>query len=179
MKCACVRDYAYVHMCVCIFRYEEWGVFFLHHLCIWSKWAVSERVSCRVLVIQCSNLKRKTLSQTSNFLLDFEVVTVLLFLVLLIVVGAGASPLAFRSAETALFVVPRHRMQAPDWPLPIFLLWFFEKPDRLIIFLHARQAAASSGAALAVVASLLSARVCMRMTMRMGMGIRMIEGDWR
>ena len=140
---------------------------------------MSERVSCRVLVIQCSNLKKKTPSQTSNFLLDFEVVAVLVFLVLLVVVGADAPPLAFRLAETALFVVPRHCMQAPGWPLPIFLLCFFEKPDRLTICLHTRQAAASSGAALAVVASLLSARVCMRMTMRMGMGIRMIEGDWR
>ena len=98
-------------------------------------------------------------------------------MVLLVVVGADAPPLAFRLAETALFVVPRHCMQAPDWPLPIFLLWFFEKPDRLIIFLHARQAAASSGAALAVVASLLSARVYMTMAMRMGMEMPMIKGD--
>ncbi len=70
-------------------------------------------MSWRVLVIQCSTLKRKTPSQTSNFLLDFEVVAVLVFLVPLVVVGADASPLAFRLAETALPVVPRHCLQAP------------------------------------------------------------------
>ncbi len=101
----------------------------------------------------------------------------LVFCVTLVVVGADASPLAFRLAETALLVVPRHCMQAPGWPLAIFFLYFFENPDRFTIFLHSRQAAASSGATLAVVASLLSARVCMRMTMRMEMGIRMIEGN--
>ena len=81
---------------------------------------MSERVSCRVLVIQCSNLKRKTLSQTSTFLLDFEAVEVLVFLVLLVVVGADAPPLAFRLAETALLVVCAQRMQAPGWPFSIF-----------------------------------------------------------
>ena len=137
---------------------------------------MSERVSCHVLVIQCSTLKRKNPSQTSNFLLEFAVVAVLVFLVLLVVVVADASPLAFRLPETALLVVPRHRMQAPGWPFAIFFLCFFENPNKLTIFLHSRQAAASSGAALAVVASLLSARVCMRMTMRMGMGMPMIAG---
>ena len=140
---------------------------------------MSERVSCRVLVIQCSTLKRKTPSQTSNFLqccfFDFAVVAVLVFLVLLVVVGADAPPLAFRLAETALLVVPRHCMQAPGRPLSIFLLCFLEKPDSFTIVLQFRQTAASSGATLAVVASLLSARVYMRMARRMGMEMSMIE----
>ena len=140
---------------------------------------MSERVSCRVLVIQCSNLKKKTASQTSNFLLDFEVLAVLVFLVLLVVVGADAPPLAFRLAETALFVVPRHCMQAPGLPFSTFFLCFLEKHESFTIFLQVRQAAASSVATLAVVASLLSARVYMTMAMRMGMEMPMIEGDWR
>ena len=140
---------------------------------------MNERVLCGVLVIQCSNLKRKTPSQTSNSLLDFEVVAVLVSFVLLVVVGADAPPLAFRSAETALVVMPRHCMQAPGLPFSTFFLCFLEKPESFTIFLQVRQAAASSVATLAVVASLLSARVYMTMAMRMGMGIRMIEGDWR
>ena len=102
----------------------------------------------------------------------------LLFLVLLVVVGADAPPLAFPLAETALLVVPRHCMQAPGWPLSIFLLCFLEKPDSFTICLQVRQAAAASSVAtLAVVASLLSARVYMTMAMRMGMEMPMIEGD--